>query len=268
MPKPKAPGVPKPAADDEAAGDGPTVDAGGDDNADGATPADDIGDDTPAPKTRPGGGVKPKSPPKPGAGKPKKKRTEGNPEDMDAWKRLPAVEVEVNSYDDADGAVCSEDSTSCNLRAALTFVGTRQGTIKLPTVEVHKLKRGPILVPQYSHVLIKSVGSTAQKKAVIYHRESATFGGGNDALLIVPENTTLMLDSVTFKNNPRRAVYGDRGAVVRVQSCSFVNNTFDAEGTSIKVGETSSSTARQARGWRAGGGGQARSSGWGLDGLA
>lgn len=45
-------------------------------------------------------------------------------------------QVEVNSYEDEDGAVCSRDSPTCNLRAALTFVGNRQGTIRLPTVEV------------------------------------------------------------------------------------------------------------------------------------
>lgn len=144
-------------------------------------------------------------------------------------------EVEVNSYDDGEGAVCTADSTTCNLRAALTFVGNRQGTIKLPTVEVHKLKRGPILLPMYSHITITSTGTSSQKKAVIYHRESPTFGGGNDAILIVPENTTLTLDSVTFKNNPRRSIYGDKGVTLTVQSCSFVNNTFDAEGTAIKV---------------------------------
>lgn len=36
-------------------------------------------------------------------------------------------------------------------------------------------------------------------------------------------------DAVAFKNNPRRAVYGDRGADISVLNCAFVNNTFDAE---------------------------------------
>jgi hypothetical protein len=36
---------------------------------------------------------------------------------------------------------------------------------------VHKLKKGPILVPMYAHITITSLGTAAQKKAVIYHRE-------------------------------------------------------------------------------------------------
>ncbi len=46
---------------------------------------------------------------------------------------------------------------------------------------------------------------------------------------MVPDNTTLTLDAVAFKNNPRRAVYGDKGADISVLNCAFVNNTFDAE---------------------------------------
>lgn len=176
---------------------------------------------------------------KPARGKPKKKggatttktkkRPTYNAAAAEHWQTVPAVEVEVNSYEDEDGAVCSRDSPTCNLRAALIFVGNRQGTIKLPTVEVHKLKKGPILVPMYAHVTITSLGSAAQKKAVIYHRESSNFGGGNSAVLMVPENTTLTLDAVAFKNNPRRALYGDKGADISVLNCAFVNNTFDAE---------------------------------------
>jgi len=193
----------------------------GEENAD----AEDDGGDTPVR----GGKKKPKK------ATSSKKRPTYNADAAGHWQDVPAVEVTVNSYEDEDGAVCSRDSPTCNLRAALTFVGNRQGTIYLPTVEVHKLKKGPVMVPMYAHVTITSAGTAAQKKAVIYHRESSTFGGGNTALLLVPENTTLTLDAVTFKNNPRRAVYGDRGANITVLNCAFVNNTFDAEGAAIRV---------------------------------
>jgi hypothetical protein len=53
-------------------------------------------------------------------------------------------------------------------------------------------------------------------------------------VLMVPENTTLTLDAVAFKNNPRRAVYGDKGADISVFNCAFVNNTFDAEVRSVE----------------------------------
>lgn len=42
-------------------------------------------------------------------------------------------------------------------------------------IQVHKLKKGPILVPMYAHVTITSLGTAAQKKAVIYHREASIY---------------------------------------------------------------------------------------------
>jgi len=207
----KKPGAPKVPADIEVADDGED--------------AVDAEDDVTVRKKKPTKVTSPKGPPV------------YNAAAAGHWKDVPAVEVTVSSYEDDDGASCSldSDSPSCNLRAALTFVGNRKGTIYLPTVEVHKLKKGPVMVPMYAHVTITSAGTFAQKKAVIYHRESMTFGGGNTGLLMVPMNTSLTLDAVTFKNNPRRAVYGDRGANITILNCAFVNGTFDGDGAAIRV---------------------------------
>jgi hypothetical protein len=56
---------------------------------------------------------------------------------------------------------------------------------------------------------------------VFYHRESRDFTGGNNALFIVPENTTLTLDSVAFKNNPRRPVSHHPHASIVVKPFAF-----------------------------------------------
>lgn len=55
------------------------------------------------------------------------------------------------------------------------FIYPPTHTKKTNMIQVHKLKKGPILVPMYAHVTITSLGTAAQKKAVIYHREASIY---------------------------------------------------------------------------------------------
>jgi len=223
---PPADGAAPPAGGDGAA---PPADAA-------APPADGAEDDATPKKGKKG---KKGKGPKGGKGDkktPKRKRGEMDVVAMEYWKTVPPVYVMVNAYDDEEGGDCeSGEEGDCNIREAIRYVENRQGFITVPTAEVYKLKKGPIILPQYSHITITSQGTEAQKKAIFYHRESLTFTGGNNALFVVPENTSLALDSVAFKNNPRRSIYGDHGAEIYVKNSAFVNNTCESEGAAIKV---------------------------------
>lgn len=161
-----------------------------------------------------------------------------NPEWIDDWQKVPAVEIEVNHFEDTDDAICDDaGSRTCNLRAAFAFVGRRLATIKLLTTSVHMLKKGPILIPQFSRATVTSQGTASQKKAVVHHLDVEGFNGYSNAIFIVPMNTTTAFNEVGFKNNIRRVIFGDKGSTVNVVGCSFVNNTFGGEGAAIRVEE-------------------------------
>jgi hypothetical protein len=97
------------------------------------------------------------------------------------------------------------------------------------------MEKGPISVPQFSHITLRSKGTTAQPKAMVYHRGYEECGSGSVGIFIVPRKTTFTIDSMGFKNNVKRVLFGDINSTIIVRDSSFVNNTYDGEGSCIRV---------------------------------
>lgn len=54
-------------------------------------------------------------------------------------------------------------------------------------------------------------------------------------IFIVPRKTTFTIDSMGFKNNVKRVLFGDINSTIIVRDSSFVNNTYGGEGSCIRV---------------------------------